>query len=176
MKNICLNPTRSGIIEVVKQMGGNIEILDQKEVCGEVVGDIKVEYSPDMKGIEIGGEIIPKLIDELPVISLLATQCAGQTVIKDAQDLRNKESDRIKTTVCELQKLGAQIQETTDGMIINGKTALQGGVETESYKDHRLAMTLYVAGLICEKEILIKDFEWVNISFPEFLELFEKLK
>ena len=176
LKNICLNPTRSGIIEVVKQMGGNIEILDQKEVCGEVVGDIKVEYSPDMKGIEIGGEIIPKLIDELPVISLLATQCAGQTVIKDAQDLRNKESDRIKTTVCELQKLGAQIQETTGGMIINGKTALQGGVETESYKDHRLAMTLYVAGLICEKEILIKDFEWVNISFPEFLELFEKLK
>lgn len=176
LKNIGMNPTRSGIIEVVKQMGGNIEILDQRDVCGEVVGDIKIKYSPDMKGIEIGGEIIPALIDEIPIISLLATQCDGQTVIKDAQDLRNKESDRIKTTVCELKKLGAQIEETSDGMIINGKTSLNGGVETESYKDHRLAMTLYIAGLICEKEILIKDFEWVNISFPEFLELFGKLK
>lgn len=176
LKNIGLNPTRSGIIEVVKQMGGDIEILDQKDVCGEIVGDIKVEYSPDMKGIEIAREIIPTLIDEIPAISLLATQCEGQTLIKNAQDLRNKESDRIATTVKELSKLGADIEETSDGMIINGKTNLKGNIETESYKDHRLAMTLYVAGLICEKEILINDFEWVNISFPEFLELFESLK
>ena len=176
LKNIGLNPTRSGVIEVVKQMGGDIEILDQREVCGEAVGDIKVEYSPGMKGVEICGEIIPKLIDEIPVIAVLATQCKGQTVIKDAQDLRNKESDRIETTVKELSKLGADIEQTPDGMIINGKTKLNGGVEVESYKDHRLAMSLYVAGLACEKEILIKDFEWVNISFPEFLELFEKLK
>lgn len=176
LKNIGLNPTRSGIIEVVKQMGGDIEILDQRDVCGEVVGDIRIEYSPYMKGIEIGGKIIPTLIDELPVISLLATQCEGQTVIKDSQDLRNKESDRITTTVCELQKLGADIDQTPDGMIINGKTSLKGGVETDSYKDHRLAMTLYVAGLICKKEILINGFEWVNISFPEFLKLFERLK
>lgn len=175
LKNIGLNPTRSGIIKVVQQMGGNIEILDQKEVCGELVGDIKVEYSPDMKGIEIGGKIIPALIDELPVISVLATQCNGQTVIKDAQDLRNKESDRIETTVRELKKLGAQIEQTPDGMIINGKTNLNGGIEVKSHKDHRLAMSLYIAGLICEKEILINDFEWVNISFPEFLELFDKL-
>ena len=176
LKNIGLNPTRSGMVEVVKQMGGNIEILDKRGVCGEIVGDIKVEYSPDMKGVEICGGIIPALIDEIPVISLLATQCEGQTVIKDAQDLRNKESDRIKTTVYELQNLGAKIEETADGMIIDGKTSLNGGVESKSYKDHRLAMTLYVAGLICEKEILINDFEWVNISFPEFLKLFERLK
>lgn len=106
----------------------------------------------------------------------MATQCEGQTVIKDASDLRNKESDRIKTTVSELKKLGANIEETSDGIIISGKTKLTGGVEVNSYKDHRLAMSLYVAGLVCEKEILIKDFEWVNISFPEFLELFENLK
>ena len=142
----------------------------------ELVGDVKVEYTQDLKGTEIGGEIIPALIDEIPVISLLATQCEGQTIIKDAFDLRNKESDRIKTTVSELKKLGVNIKETADGMIIQGKTKLHGEVEVESYKDHRLAMTLYVAGLICDKEILIKDFEWVNISFPEFLELFEKLK
>ena len=176
LKNIGLNPTRSGIIEVVKQMGGNIEILDQKDICGEIVGDIKVEYSPDMKGVEICGKIIPALIDEIPVISLLATQCEGQTIIKDASDLRNKESDRIKTTVSEFIKLGANIEETSDGIIINGKTNLKGGIDVESYKDHRLAMSLYVAGLVCDKEILVKDFEWVNISFPEFLEIFEKLK
>ena len=176
LKNIGLNPTRSGIIEVVRQMGGNIEILDKRYICGEAVGDVKVEYSPDMEGVEIGGEVIPALIDELPVISLLASQCSGQTIIKNASDLRNKESDRIKTTVCELTKLGADIIETEDGMIISGKTNLKGGVEVESYKDHRLAMTLYVAGLISEKEILIKNFEWVNISFPEFIQLFECLK
>ena len=176
LKNIGLNPTRCGIIEVIKKMGGSIEILDQRNICGELVGDVKVEYTQDLKGTEIGGEIIPALIDEIPVISLLATQCEGQTIIKDAFDLRNKESDRIKTTVSELKKLGVNIKETADGMIIQGKTKLHGEVEVESYKDHRLAMTLYVAGLICDKEILIKDFEWVNISFPEFLELFEKLK
>lgn len=176
LKNVGLNPTRAGIIKVVEQMGGDIEILDKKEFCGEIAGDIKVEYTPNLKGIKICGEIIPALIDEIPVISLLATQCDGQTIIKDAEDLRNKESDRIKTTVEELKKLGADAQETDDGMIINGKTTLKGGVEVESYNDHRLAMTLYVAGLICEKEILIKNFEWVNISFPEFLELFESLK
>ncbi len=176
LKNIGLNPTRSGIIEVTQKMGGSIEILDQRNVCGELVGDVKVEYTQGLKGIEIGGEIIPALIDEIPVIALLATQCDGQTIIKDASDLRNKESDRIKTTVSELKKLGVNIKETADGMIIQGKTKLKGDVEVDSNKDHRLAMTLYVAGLICEKEISIKDFEWVNISFPEFLELFEKLK
>ena len=175
LKNIGLNPTRSGIIDVIRQMGGNIEILDQKEVCSEIVGDIKVEYSPDMKGVEISGKVIPALIDEIPVISLLATQCKGQTIIKNAQDLRNKESDRIKTTVTELKKLGAQIEQTQDGMVINGKTCLKGGIQVESYCDHRLAMMLYVAGLVCKKEIMIKDFEWVNISFPEFLELFNRL-
>ena len=176
IKNIGLNPTRCGIIKIVKQMGGNIEILEQKGVCGEIVGDIKVEYSENMKGIEISGEIIPTLIDEIPVISVLATQCDGQTTIKGASDLRNKESDRITTTVSELKKLGANIEETSDGIIISGKTKLNGAVKVESYKDHRLAMSLYIAGLVCKKEILIKDFEWVNISFPEFVELFEKLK
>ena len=175
LKNIGINPTRAGILEVVKQMNGNIEILNQREVCGELVADIRIEYSPDMTGTTIQGEIIPALIDEIPVISLLATQCNGQTIIKDASDLKNKESDRIQTTVNELKKMGAEIEQTPDGMIINGKTNLSGNTEVNSYKDHRLAMTLYVAGLICKKEISIKDFEWVNISFPEFLNLFSTL-
>lgn len=176
LKNVGLNPTRTGILEVVKKMGGNIEILDEHETCGELVGDIKVKYSPELKGCEISGEIIPKLIDEIPIITVLATQAEGQTTISDAQDLRNKESDRITAVVTELKKLGADIEEKPDGMIICGKTDLLGDCEIETYHDHRLAMSLYVAGLICKKEIAINGFEWVNISFPEFEKMFEKLK
>jgi 3-phosphoshikimate 1-carboxyvinyltransferase len=175
LRNVGLNPTRAGIIDIIKQMNGDITILNQKEVCGELVGDIQIKYS-NLKACNISGEIIPRLIDELPVIAVLATQAEGQTTISDAQDLRNKESDRISTVVKELTKLGAEITETPDGMIINGKTPLTGDCTVETYHDHRLAMSLYVAGLICKKEILINGFEWVNISFPNFEELFEKLK
>lgn len=174
IKNVGLNPTRTGVLDVVKAMGGNVQILDERQYAGELVGDIQVKYS-ELKACEISGEIIPRLIDELPVIAVLATQAAGQTIVKDAGDLRNKESDRIAAVVCELKKLGAEISETPDGFIINGKTVLSGGVEVETYHDHRLAMSLYVAGLVARKEILIKDFQWVDISFPEFLHLFQKL-
>ena len=174
LKNVGLNPTRTGIIDVVKSMGGNIEILNEKLISKELVGDIKVEYS-ELKACEISSDLIPRLIDEIPVIAVLATQANGTTIIKDAQDLRNKETDRISNTVNELKKLGANIQETHDGFIINGKTNLIGNVEVNSYQDHRLAMSLYIAGLICKKEILIKNFEWVNISFPEFESLITKL-
>ena len=174
LKNVGLNPTRCGIIEVAQKMGGDITILNKIEVSGELVGDIQVKYSK-LKSTEVGGDIIPRLIDELPVIALLATQAEGQTVIKDAQDLRNKESDRIKTTVTELKKLGADIEELDDGFIIHGKKSLIGRCKTYTYNDHRLAMSLYIAGLICEKEIAIEGFEWAGISFPEFEKLFEIL-
>lgn len=175
LKNIGLNPTRTGIIDVVRQMGGKITILDQKEVCGELVGDIKVEYSA-LKGCQISGDIIPRLIDEIPVIAVLATQAEGETKIADATDLRNKESDRITAVVTELKKLGANIEETADGMIIQGKTPLKGDCTVTTHNDHRLAMSLYVAGLVTEKEISIDEFEWVNISFPTFEKLFEQIK
>lgn len=176
LKNVGLNQTRTGILDVVKQMGADLEILDERTICGEKVGDLRVKYTKDLKACNISGEIIPRLIDEIPVIAVLATQADGQTRISDAQDLRNKESDRISALVNELKKLGAKIEETPDGMIIEGKTALSGNCEVETYHDHRLAMSLYVAGLICNKEILINEFEWVNISFPTFLNLFENLK
>lgn len=175
LKNVGLNPTRTGIIDVVQKMGADIEILDKKLVSNEEVGDIKVKHSR-LKGCIIEGKIIPRLIDELPVIAVLATQAEGKTIIKNAEDLRNKESDRIKAIVNELKKLDANIEETPDGFIIEGKTKLKGGVEVETYHDHRLAMSLYVAGLICERPILINGFEWVNISFPEFEKLVEQLK
>ena len=174
LKNVGLNPTRTGILDVVKSMDGKVEILNEQEVSGELVGDLRVKYS-ELKACEISGEIIPRLIDELPVIAVLATQAEGQTIVKDAQDLRNKESDRISSLVKELRKIGADIDETLDGFIINGKKPLHGGVEVETYHDHRLAMSLYVAGLVAQNEILIKEFEWVDISFPEFLNLFANL-
>ena len=174
LKNVGLNPTRTGIIDVLKQMGADIEILDERVECNEESGDIRIKTS-DLKGITIEGEIIPRLIDELPVIAVLASQADGTTIVKDAQDLRNKESDRIKCLVTELIKLGADIEETPDGFIINGKKTLKGNSVTKCYHDHRLAMSLYVAGLICEKPISIEEFQWVDISFPEFLPLMQSL-
>lgn len=175
LKNVGLNPTRTGMLDILKQMGADIKILDEIEICGEKTGTLEVKYS-NLKCCEISGEIIPRLIDEIPIIAVLATQAQGQTIIKDAQELRNKESDRITAVVTELRKLGADIEETPDGMIINGKTDLFGDCEVETYHDHRLAMSLYVAGLICKKEILINRFQWVNISFPKFEKLFDTLK
>ena len=171
IKNVGLNYTRSGIIDVVERMGGNIEILNKTTVSGEEVGDIRVQYTENLKPCVIEGEDIPRLIDELPVIAVLASQADGETIIKDAEDLRNKEADRIKCLVKELSKIGVDIEEHQDGFIVHGKTKLKGNAELESYHDHRLAMSYYIAGLICENEITINGFEWTKISFPEFEEL-----
>ena len=174
--NVGLNPTRTGILDIAERMGATIEILNEEVVSGEPVGDIRVRYAGKLKGCTIEGDDIPRLIDELPVIAVLASQAEGETVVKNAEDLRNKESDRIKCLVEELKKIGVQIEETNDGFIVRGKTELKGGIELESYRDHRLAMAFYVAGLICREEIAIRSFEWINISFPEFLELMNKLQ
>lgn len=174
LKNVGLNPTRTGIIDVMKQMGADIEILNYEIVSNEEVGDIRIKTS-DLKAVTIEGEIIPRLIDELPVIAVLASQAEGQTVVKNAGDLRNKESDRIKCLVSELLKIGVDIEETEDGFIVNGKTTLTGGCNVECFHDHRLAMSLYVAGLICQNPVCVEEFQWVDISFPEFLPLMESL-
>ena len=176
IKNVGLNTTRSGIIDIVKRMGGNIELINARTESGEQVGDIRVLYTENLKSCTIEGEDIPRLIDELPVIAVLASQADGQTIVKNAEDLRNKESDRIKCLVGELTKIGINIKETPDGFIITGKTKIAGGQELESFNDHRRAMSFYVAGLISENEISINGFEWTKISFPEFEELFDKLK
>ena len=171
IKNVGLNPTRTGIIDVAERMNGRINILDKRFESGENVGDVRIQYSDNLKGCVIEGDDIPRLIDELPVIAVLASQAEGQTIVKNAEDLRNKESDRIKCLVSELTKIGIDIVETSDGFIINGKKNIKGGAELESYHDHRLAMSFYIAGLIAEKEIAINGFEWTKISFPEFEEL-----
>lgn len=174
LKNVGLNPTRTGIIDVLRDMGADIEILDERIECNEEVGDLRIKTS-DLKGVTIQGEIIPRLIDELPVIAVLASQAEGVTLVKDASDLRNKESDRIKCLVTELRKIGIQIVETPDGFVIEGKQNIKGGSEVECYHDHRLAMSLYIAGLIAEKPVCVNEFQWVDISFPAFLPLMQSL-
>lgn len=174
IKNVGLNPTRTGFLDVCEMMGADIEILDKKTISGELSGDIRVKYS-SLRATTICGEIIPRLIDELPIIAVLATQAKGETIVKDAGDLRNKESDRIKSIVNGLSSLGANIVETQDGFIIQGKTKLKGDCLVETQKDHRLIMSLFVAGLVCEKPIFVKDFEWVKISMPEFEKLMETI-
>ena len=176
IKSVGLNPTRTGILDVFDKMNVNYEILDKKIISNEEVGDIKVSYSSDMIGCEISGEIIPRLIDELPVIAVLASRAKGQTIVKDAQDLRNKESDRISALSEGLKKIGVEIEEKQDGFIINGnKKDLVGNCELETHLDHRLAMSFFVAGLVCKNDVKIKDFNWINTSFPEFLNLFNKI-
>ncbi len=175
IKNVGLNLTRAGIIDVVKRMGGNIEILNETTISGEKVGDIRVQYTENLTSCEIAGDDIPRLIDELPVIAVLASRADGETIVHNAEDLRNKESDRIKCLVAELTKIGIDITETADGFIVRGKTQIRGDAELETYHDHRLAMSFFVAGLVAEKEIAINGFEWTEISFPEFEELFNQL-
>lgn len=177
LKNVGINSTRVGILDVVKRMGGNIEILNKVEKSGEISADIRVKYTDSLKGCIISGADIPRLIDEIPIIAVLASQADGETIVKDAEDLRNKESDRITCLVEELQKIGVDIFEQKDGFVIHGNSSknLVGDAKLYTYHDHRLAMSFYIAGLICEKEIYIDGFEWTEISFPQFEKLINKL-
>ena len=175
IKNVGLNNTRTGIIDVFKMMNADIEILDLKNVNNEEMGDIRVKYSPDLAGCTIEGDIIPRLIDEIPVICVLAGFAKGQTIIKNAEDLKNKESDRIKATAEGLYKMGFSIEPTDDGFVIDGKDEVDGGAVLNPNHDHRLAMSYYVASLRCKNNSLIQEFNWVNTSFPEFLNLFSAL-
>lgn len=174
IKNVGVNPTRTGILDVVQRMGGDIELINERTVAGEKCADIRVRYTESLKGCVIEGEDIPRLIDELPVIAVLASQAEGETVVRDAGDLRNKESDRISCLVNELKKIGMDIEETQDGFVVR-KSKLTGDADLESFHDHRLAMSFYTAGLLCEHEIAINGFEWTKISFPEFENLINSL-
>ncbi|MCM1004200.1 MAG: 3-phosphoshikimate 1-carboxyvinyltransferase [Candidatus Gastranaerophilales bacterium] len=174
IKNVGINPTRTGILDIVQRMGGAVNIFNEREVSGEPCADIRVQYTESLKSCTIEGADIPKLIDELPVIAVLASQADGETIIKDAGDLRNKESDRISCLVKELKKIGVDIEEHLDGFVVR-KSELKGNAELECCHDHRLAMSFYIAGLICKQAIAINGFEWTKISFPEFEELINSL-
>lgn len=173
MENIGVNPTRAGIITVLQHMGGDITLHNERIECGEPVCDIRVRTS-NLKGTSISGDIIPTLIDELPVIAVAACLAKGTTTISDAQELKVKECDRIAATTTELNKMGANIIPTDDGMIIRPVERLKG-TKVESYNDHRIAMALAIAGLVSEGETLIHNSDCVNISFPQFFKLINTL-
>ena len=176
IREVGTNPTRTGIIEVLHRMGANLEVMDEEILSGEPRANIRVKYQgARVKGMEMGGELIPKIIDEIPIIAVLATQAEGQTIIKDAKELRVKESDRIKTISTELKKMGARIEEKEDGMVITGPTKLKGAA-VQSYGDHRVAMSLVVAGLAAEGETVIEDTECIETSFPGFESLLSKIR
>jgi len=174
LKGVGLNPTRTGILEVYKQMCGSLAIENVSTSGGEKRGDIIVNAS-HLKGTVIGGQLIPRLIDEIPVIALAATQAEGTTIIKDAQELKVKESNRIATVVDILSRLGASIEATDDGMVIYGPTPLKGNW-VDSFGDHRLAMMAAIAGLIASGETVINGWECVNISFPGFYDMLKRLQ
>lgn len=174
LEKVGLNETRTGVLDVLKDMGVNLSISNQQEIGGELLGDIQVTYD-SLQGITIDDEKIPSLIDEIPIIALLATQAEGTTIIKDAEELRVKETDRIHAVVDVLKTLGASIEETPDGMIIHGKSVLNGG-KIKSYSDHRIAMMGVISSLICENPVQIDDISSIAISYPTFFEHLNILK
>ena len=174
VKGVGINPSRTGVLDVLAEMGANIRMENVREDGNEPAADLVVESS-DLRGIEIGGDIIPRVIDELPVLAMAASQASGRTVIRDAAELRVKESDRISATAEGLHELGATIRETDDGMIIEGGSKLSGA-EVVSHGDHRIAMSMAVAGLVADGETRIGDAEAANVSYPTFWETLEGLR
>lgn len=170
LKHVGINPTRTGIIDVLKDMGADVSIENVRHEESEPVADITVRTST-LKATRIGGDIIPRLIDEIPIIALLATQAEGTTVITDANELKVKETDRIATVVSELRKLGAHIEATEDGMIIHGKTPLHANdVLVDSYGDHRIGMMLAIASCITKGHVTLQRPEAIAVSYPTFFD------
>ena len=173
VKNVGLNPLRTGMLDILREMEADISVENLREWCGEPVGDIIARHCA-LKGVRIGGELVPRAIDELPVISVAACFAEGETVISDAGELRVKETDRISAMAGELSKLGADIRETHNGMVINGVEKLRG-TRCRSRGDHRVAMSLAVAATRARGETVIGGAECVSVSFPEFFSLFKAL-
>ena len=170
IQGVGLNPSRAGIIEVLQAMGAgpSLRLTEERTVGGEPVADL-VAASGHLRGVEIGGDIIPRVIDELPVVAVAACFAEGTTVIRDSEELRFKESDRIATTVRELERLGARIEARKDGMIIEG-TGRLFGENCESHGDHRLSMALAVAGLLAEGDTIVHGADAATVSYPGFWE------
>ena len=174
IENVGINPTRTGLLTVLTAMGSEIKIENRRLIANEPVGDLIIQ-SGVLQGTEIEGAIIPRLIDELPLIAVIATQAKGQTIVKNATELRVKETDRIQAIVTELSKMGAAIEGHPDGFTVEGPVTLKGAT-CDSYGDHRIAMALSVAGWIAEGQTTITNMECVGISFPEFYQLVNKLQ
>ena len=174
IKNVGINPTRTGIIDVFRAMGADMELINERVVTGESVADIVIRTS-QLHGTEIGGDIIPRLIDELPVIAVAAVFAEGTTVIRDAQELKVKETNRIRAVVDEFTKCGIDITETDDGMIINGGRAIKGA-DFKTYGDHRMAMSLSILAQLSDGNSTLDDSECVAVSYPTYFDDFYGLE
>lgn len=170
--NVGINPTRTGLLLALQEMNADITILNERKSGGEPVADLLVKSS-NLKGIEIGGEIIPSLIDEIPVLAAAAAVSKGKTIIRDAAELKFKESNRINAIASELNKMGADVTELPDGLEIKGKKLLQGAY-CDSHDDHRIAMALAVASFKADNKVTVSSWDCVDISFPMFLSQLEK--
>jgi 3-phosphoshikimate 1-carboxyvinyltransferase len=166
LSNVGVNPTRTGIFEVLRAMGVDIELINQRDVAGEPVADLRVRSSR-LTGVDIDGDIVPLMIDEIPVIAVAAAMAEGTTRITDAAELRVKESDRISATVAWLKSAGVKHEEAEEGLTIHGAGRIQSAV-ADSFDDHRIAMSLAIAGLVSDGTIGIERAESVNISYPTF--------
>lgn len=174
LEHVGVNPTRTGVLDVLVRMGADITGEGEGEAAGEPVADLRVRAS-ELVGTTIKGELIPRLVDEIPILALAACCAQGQTIIRDAQELRVKESDRLSAIATELQKLGARIQELPDGLVIEGPTRWRGA-ETESKGDHRMAMTLAVASLLTPDPVTIDGVACTETSYPGFWSALERLR
>lgn len=174
IQNVGLNPTRTGVLDVLQAMGADVTIEEETTWGEEPVGTISIEVE-QLKGTKIAGSLIPRLIDELPILAVVATQALGETIISDAAELKVKETNRISMMVQELRKLGANIEETDDGMIISGPVKLSGGI-CQSHGDHRIGMAMAIAGLGAEEEVIVEGSEAIRISFPGFERFLQYLK
>ena len=173
IKNVGINPTRTGILDVLKNMGADISIKNERNKNYEPVADLLVKANK-LKSIKIFGKIIPKVIDELPILAVAATQAEGVTEIKDAQELRVKETDRIYAIAAGLKKMGAKVEEKADGLIIEGPTTLKGNI-CESFDDHRIGMALAIAGVLAEGKTQLLESECIDVSFPEFTSILRRI-
>jgi 3-phosphoshikimate 1-carboxyvinyltransferase len=173
VKNVGINPTRTGILEVLAMMGADLQLENERLVTGEPVADLRVRYG-QLKGCTISGDLIPRLIDEIPILAVAAAFAQGTTIIRDAAELRVKESDRLAAMAAELNRMGAKVTELPDGLEITGGTPLQG-TEVQSYGDHRITMSLAIAALNATGTTTIQGAQAAAISYPEFVATLQKM-
>lgn len=175
IRNVNLNPTRTGFLDIVRRMGGNVKIIKEEIVCNEPVGDIHVKFAPKLKSIKINEDEIPRIIDEIPLITLLATQAEGKTIINGAGELRKKETDRLHTISTQLQNMGQSVEEQQNSLIITGSEGPLKGAKVESFGDHRIAMMLAIAGINAKGVTAISNIKCVDTSFPGFFNILESI-
>jgi len=174
IEGIGVNPTRTGLLDVLRAMGADVLLYNQSTVSGEPVADLTVRAS-ELRGTGVGGNLVVRTIDEFPILAVAATQARGETVVRDAAELRVKETDRIATTAQALRHLGAEIEPQPDGFLVHGPTPLQGNA-VHSHGDHRLAMTLAIAGLVASGETVVQDVDCITDSFPGFEATLRRLR